>query len=267
MKNLSVVIISKNEEEMMSECLESVSWATERIVVDDFSIDRTVSIARMKRAKVIQRVFDDFGNQRQAGIDQATGDWILVLDADEQIDASLHREIETAITSGMYDAYHVFFKEFFLNRPLPLNRKGGCVRVFRKGYGRFSKQTIHEKLEISGRVGTLNQPILHFSFRSCTQTLIKFQRYSALEAQSLYTQGGRFRLVSLVLSPMVAFYKRFISLKGYAIGTHGFVLSLMWAYMYFLKHAILWSLDQTNGEIVSPNRKENSIDGRDNSTV
>jgi (heptosyl)LPS beta-1,4-glucosyltransferase len=187
---ISVVVITKDEEQNIERCLNSVSWAAETIVVDANSQDRTADLARNLGAQVIQRTWPGYAPQKNFGIGLATQPWILSLDADEEVSPPLAVEIERTIASSSpHAAYRVFRPTYFLGRPLRhygrAPRDPGQVRLFRQGMARFADRRVHESLEVSGSVGALEGPMVHYSYPApaLPNYWAKIHRYASFEAE------------------------------------------------------------------------------------
>ena len=183
--SLSVVVITKDEEKDIAGCLESVKWADEIVVVDDFSQDGTLEICRRWTDKVFQRKWEGYAKAKNFAIEKASGQWILSLDADERISPELKVEIREMFQqrSG-YDGYLLPMKFYFFGHWM---RYGGLypqrhLRLFRKGKGEFEERAVHEGVKVDGPVGYLRNPMVHYSYKDLNDYLQKFDRYSTLDA-------------------------------------------------------------------------------------
>lgn len=243
-RKLSVVIITKNEEENIGGCLESIKWADEIILVDDYSLDKTVEIARNYTQKIYLHPLETLGRQKQYALGKATRDWILSLDADERITVPLRKEILKKIQFDQFAAYHTYFRPVFLGKEFKRAnvRVQGTVRLFRRGKGKFANFPIHERIIIKGKIGVLENEILHQSHRTISQTLEKFNRFSTLEAELLFRAGGRTNLFYTVAAPLNIFLRHFLLEWYFLEGIYGFIYSLLYAYYYFIKHLKIWEL-------------------------
>ena len=247
MRALSVVIITRNEAARIRRCLESVVWADEVIVVDSGSTDRTEAVCREFTSKVYRREFDTFDRQKNFGLELATGQWILSLDADEVISRPLREELLATLTGDGdgHDGFILRRGNYLCGHPI-LHAWGrdALVRLVRRGRGRFHG-AVHEKLEGDGRVGELKQPLLHFNSDSLQEYIAKNQAYIALEAQRRHQRGERFSIARALLSPLRVFLFRYVRLRGFRDGTMGFILCVLLAFFTFLIHARLWELTQS----------------------
>ncbi|MDQ6949926.1 MAG: glycosyltransferase family 2 protein, partial [Actinomycetota bacterium] len=165
---VSVVIITKDEEGRIERCLETVRWAAEVIVVDAYSGDRTVELAKRMGARVFQREWAGYSVQKNFAIAQATQPWILSLDADEQVSPALANEIQARLPLAREVAFTVPVPLYFLGRKLGyyFRRSAGYVRLFRRDRGGFNDALVHETVQVSGPIGELKAPLLHDSYAS-----------------------------------------------------------------------------------------------------
>jgi glycosyltransferase involved in cell wall biosynthesis len=243
--DLSVVIITKNEEQNIARCLESVKWADEIIVIDDHSTDRTLEIAGRYGAQVHSLPWRGYGHAKREGVKRARGNWILSVDADEEVSSELADEIRHILSNGTpYAGFYLPRKTNFLGRwiynsgwyPDPV------LRLFQKKQGNFSEAAVHEKVLLDGNVGILKSDLRHYSDPNLEHYLEKFNRYTTLGAEAAYREGKKSRWFDIVIRPPVAFIKHYISKKGFRDGFEGFVISVMSAVAVFVKYAKLRQL-------------------------
>lgn len=248
---LSVVIITKNEEEVLRGCLESVAFANEIVVVDCGSTDKTKQIAKAYTPHFITSQWKGFASQKNVGISKANSEWVLILDADERVSKELCTEIEDVLRNGSsHSAFIIPFRNFFLGREM---KHGGWqgethIRFFRKKSARYSNQEIHENLQIKGTVGNFTGTILHFSHRSLAANLLKTRQYalvqSKIEAQRGYPPVTRWSLFRNIVEH---FWLRYIKLEGYKDGMEGFVEATYQAFsQVFIIQAMIWEHQRPN---------------------
>lgn len=245
---LSVVIITKNEEEKIGRCLESVKWADEIVVVDGYSTDRTVEICRQCGAKIIQHQFEgDFGKERNIGTDEASGDWILQLDGDDVVTDGLRQKIEDILSKEVeYVAYKFIRKNFFLGH---LMRYGGWYyyypHLYKKGFARYEGR-VHHLLKIDGKIGVLEEAIEHYPFQNLEQFINRQNRYTSIEAEEMLQKEGlidaKVVRYNLTVKPIKLFWKMFVKKKGFKEGRYGLVFSILYAWVHFIKWAKYWEL-------------------------
>ena len=223
---LSAIIITYNEAVNLPDCLASLAFCDEIVVIDGGSTDGTAVIAAQAGARVIQKPdFAGFGAQKQAALDQARGDWVLSIDADERVPEALAREIQSAIENPAHSGYRINRKTFFLGQYL---RHGGwypdrVLRLALRGLARFSDDTVHESLIVGGSVGDLGNDMLHLSYRSIDDVLAKQRRYALLSAQVRRDRGARGGLPAALSHSAATFFKHYVLQAGFIDGARGFV--------------------------------------------
>ncbi|MFA7347228.1 MAG: glycosyltransferase family 2 protein [Desulfurivibrionaceae bacterium] len=243
---LSVAIITKNEEDRLPECLASVSFAAEVVVVDSGSTDRTVEIARAFGAVVHVEPWQGFGCQKQLAIDRCRHDWVLVLDADERVSPEARVEIREVLATGSSVAYSFPRKNYFCGRWL---KHAGwwpdrVVRLFRKDCARMSERSVHESLEVQGSVGDLRQPLIHYVNTGLEQTLYKVNHYSSAGAEELFTQGKTASVVKALLRASWSFLHGYVLRGGFLDRGEGFVMAVSDFMNVFFKYAKLRELQK-----------------------
>ncbi len=239
---LSVVVIAKNEEARLRGCLESVAWADELIVVDAESIDKTVQIAREFTDRVYVRPWPGFAAQKNFGLEQATGDWILSLDADEEVPRELREEIEGILAGRGGAGYRMPRRNLFWGHWV---RHGGLypdwqLRLFRRGRGRFVERAVHESVEVDGEVGRLREALVHRSYEDIADFLARADRYSTLAAEEWARSGRPVRPADVLLRPAGRFLSMYVVHAGFLDGWRGFLLAALYAYYVFIRSAKVW---------------------------
>ena len=243
--SLTCVIITKNEEANIHDCLESIRWAAEFIVVDAESRDRTVELARMSGAKVWVRPWPGFGLQKNFGMAQASSDWILILDADERVTEELHGEVETCLSQwkpGAPVAYRIPRRNFFYGAWV---RGGGVypdyqVRLFRRGIAQYNDVAVHENLIVDGEIGTLVEHLDHYTERHIHDHFKKFGLYTTLAAQEKAKRVRTVRWIDLVFRPLVVWVKTYVLKQGFRDGVRGLIVCVFASMYTFVKYAKLW---------------------------
>jgi glycosyltransferase involved in cell wall biosynthesis len=242
---LSVVVVTLNEAERIRACLESVVWADELVVVDAESHDKTVLIARELTDRVIVRPWPGFAAQKNFATDQATGDWILSLDADETVSMPLRAEIEAVVAGGGVVATgftvprrNVFWGAWIRHGGLYPDRQ---LRLFRRGHGRFVERAVHESVTVDGTVGHLSGHLEHRSYRDVADFLARADRYSSLAADEWLAAGRPVRpLRDLVARPIGRFLRMYVARAGFLDGWRGFLLATLYAYYVFMRSTKAW---------------------------
>ena len=245
MNSLSVVIITRNEEQNIRRCLESVKFADEIIVIDSNSTDKTREIAEILGAKVFILPWEGFGPAKQEGVKLATGEWILSIDADEEVPADLAEEIEDRINlSNGIGGFYLKRKTMFLGKWILHSGwyPGYVLRLFQKNAGNFDNAIVHEKVEMKGLVGYLNGDLLHYSYPDLETYFSKFNRYTTLGAEEAFTAGKKAGSIDIIIKPPVSFVKHYIVRQGFRDGLEGFILSVLSAVAVLVKYAKLYTL-------------------------
>ncbi len=244
---LYAIILTYNERAHVVACIDSVRFADRVIVFDSFSTDETPTLARDAGAEVIQRLFDNYPNQRNAALEAVNGraDWALFVDADERVTPELRAEVLTVIREPAYAGWRIPRYNYLFGR---LTRGAGWfpdyqTRLLRVGASRYDPQRqVHEVVLLDGPLGTMTQPFIHYNYTDAAQFAVKQRRYTAYDADILYQQGIRPRPQNYVLQPLRQFWWRFVTLKGYADGLHGLRLSVLMAWYELRKYRLLRQL-------------------------
>ena len=237
---LSAVVITLNEEERLRACLESVAWADEIVIVDAESQDKTAQIAREFTERVVVRPWPGFALQKNFALDLARGDWILSLDADEEVSAELREEVARTIADPTAaDGYAMPRRNVFWGQWV---RHGGMypdwqVRLFRRGQARFLDRDVHESVRVEGRVGRLRGALLHRSYRDVADFLARADRYSTLAAEEWVRSGRPGRARDVVLQPLGRFLGMYLLRLGCLDGWRGLLLATLYAYYVGMRAA------------------------------
>lgn len=244
---LSVIIITKNEADNIQACLDSVSFADQRIIVDSGSTDGTVAIARAAGATVIETDWPGFGPQKNRALDAAAGEWVLSLDADERIGDALRGEILAAIAQPAHDAYMLPRLSSFCGHFI---RHAGwypdhIVRLFRRGSARFSDDLVHERIVFAeSGAGRLKNPIIHYSYRDDSAYLRKLEQYSSLGARQAFEAGKRGGLGKAILHGCSAFLRSYVAKRGFLDGRAGLMVAISTAESTYHKYFKLMLLTE-----------------------
>ncbi len=240
----SVIIAAKDEAAEIAECIASVEWAGEVIVVENDSSDDTAAVARGAGAVVFSHPFTTIGRQRNVAIARARHEWILVIDADERATPAL-REAISAVVRGTAsnDAYRVRRRNFFLGREI---RHGGWerdrpIRLFRSRM-RYDERPVHEHVVADGPVGELAAPMLHYPYASLGEFFAKLDRYSRWWAEQSYERGRRVGVWTVALKPPARFLSMYVWRGGFLDGAAGVIVAALAAMSVAAKYARLWEL-------------------------
>jgi len=239
MPKLSAVLITRDAAGCLPACLASLSFCDELLVVDGGSQDGTAAIAQNAGARVIETHWRGFGPQKQFAIEQASHDWVLCIDADEQITPQLAVAIQAVLPAPTFSAYKLPRCNRFMGRYL---RHGEgypdwSLRLFDRRHARWSEDAVHERVITTGEVGTLSGDLLHDSAESLERYLDKQNRYSSLAAEAAIEAGKRSSTSRLLISPLIRFIKFYLLRGGFLDGLPGLVHILIGCYASFAKHA------------------------------
>lgn len=243
---ISLVVVTLNEEANIERCLLSVPFASDIVVVDSFSTDRTVEIAQKLGANVIQEKWRGFGPQKAFAVSKAKNDWVISLDADEALSPELQQEILAKFQSLNPEVgYEIPRRSYHLGRWI---NYGGWypdkqLRLFNRQYSQWSEDALHEKVQVKSK-GRLSSDMLHWVFKDLSQQVVTNDRYSTLGAQNLAKSGKRFSLLKLIIKPWVKFVECYFIKRGFLDGLPGFIIAVGAAYSIFLRHAKLWEMEK-----------------------
>ena len=248
---VSVNIICKNEEQNIEDCLKSVLWADEIIVVDGESTDKTVEIARKFTDKVYINKWEGFASQRSFALGKSTKDWVLVLDADERCSPELKDEIMAYLNSNnkIYKGFKLPRRNFFLGKWI---KHGGWYpgyqfRFFRKDSTIVSDRLVHEGYVIDGEIGTMKNDILHYTVQSISEFMHKVNGYSTLQAKEKSKRRNvKFR--DILLRPIASFYIQFFVRGGFRDGIHGLMVANFDVITNMLTYMKIWELQNKEKE-------------------
>lgn len=239
-QTLVVIVLAKDEEENISECLQSVSWADRLcVLLDPSTADRTAELALQAGAEVQEHEFVSFADQRSAALEMFEAEWVLFVDADERGTPELGAEVRRAVEGGVAAGWWVPRRNYIWGRWI---RHAGWypdhqLRLLRRGFARYDPaREVHEVVILDGPEAFLQNPLIHHNYATIPEFLRKQAFYADYEAKMLVREGMRPRLHSLVLQPMREFRRRYITLQGYRDGAHGFLLSLLMAYYTFVAY-------------------------------
>lgn len=242
---VSAVLIARDEAARIARCLESLRWVDEVVVVvDDATRDDTERLAREAGARVFVRAFDSFSGMRAFADEQASGDWVLSVDCDEVVSAPLAAEVRGVLDSP-HTAFRVPHLDWMFGRWI---RHGGWTpqyhyRLYRRGRAQWARP-IHERVEFEGTIGTLREPLLHFSHLRVSDFVNKMARYTTTEAEANLAAGRSTNVLRMLAEPPLYFGYKFVWQQGWRDGMHGFVLAVLMATYRLLVHLKTWDLVQ-----------------------
>ncbi len=239
---ISCVVIARDEEQRIGDCLASVQWVDEIVVVDSGSSDNTVEIARGFTDKVHIVPWRGFGPQKQAAVDLATYDLILSIDCDERVTPELAAEIRDIAGEGLPVAGYSVPRRTFVGRS-EIRHCGWypdrTIRLFDRRRGHFSPESVHERVLVDGEVGTCRHHLLHYSFAGFGDMLTKMNRYTDLGAEKLFAAGRRAGFLDVTVRPAYTFFRTYLLQLGFLDGFAGYLVSVSNAVSVFAKYAKL----------------------------
>ena len=243
---VSAVLITRNAADQLDECLASLAFADEILVVDSGSDDGSLEIAARHGARVIDKDWMGFGRQKQYAVEQAKNDWVLCLDADERVSPELARSIALALVAPQTPVYRMARRNRFLGRWLSHGEgyPDWNLRLFDRKEARWSDDPVHEKVLYAVTPGTLDGDLLHESATDLADYLAKQNRYTSLAAEQLHANGRRAGLAVLALSPLVRFVKFYLFRLGFLDGVPGLIHISIGCMNSFLKYAKLIELSR-----------------------
>ena len=247
MPKISAIVISYNEEKNIRRCLESLSWVDEIVVVDSYSEDNTKKIAGEFTDKIFDVKWEGFGKKKEFARTKASFEWVLCVDADEVVTPELKDEIKKAIQDQFsYDGFYIPRQSNFLGKWI---KHSGwypdyVLRLFKKDKAKFDESLVHEKLEISGKIGYLKNHLLHYTDPDLNHYLSKLNQYTSLSAKELFKKGKKANVFDLLFRPLATFFKMFILRAGFLDGVYGLILAMFSSFHVLTKYAKLWHLQK-----------------------
>ena len=245
---ISAFIVCMNEEHQIERCLKSVSWCDEIVVVDSGSVDGTLAVCERYGARIFSRAWPGYVAQKRFALEACEMEWVLNLDADEEVSPALAAEIQTILSSGTsnYQGYSISRVVFFLGKWW---RKGCWYPEYRLRFCRRTRTTWggkdpHEKALVDGATTRLKGELYHYTYADISHQIRTLNSYSSQAAQSMLEDGKKFSLVSMGVNPLARFIKCFVLKRGYREGFSGLIVSLLEAYYVLLKYVKLWELQR-----------------------
>jgi glycosyltransferase involved in cell wall biosynthesis len=265
---LSAVVLTKNEERNIERCLRSLDFVDEIVVVDDYSSDRTLSLIENEKIKIKNdnsklKIFKrslngDFAAQRNFGLEKTSGEWVLFLDADEEVSDELKEEIKEVIRYATLErddlvGFYIKRRDFFWGKEVKFGevlkvRQKGILRLMKKGFGKWEGK-VHEELKIENRkleIGKLKNFINHYPHPTIKEFLQEINFYSSLRANELFSQGKKTNILEIIFYPLFKFILNYFIYLGFLDGPPGFVYAFMMSFHSFLVRGKLYIKNYTN---------------------
>lgn len=238
---VSVVIITLNNVRTIRQVLESIKgWADEIVVVDSGSTDETIKIANEFGCKTQYRKFDGFGTQKRFAVNQAQNDWIFIVDSDEVVSEELKKEIDIATQNAEYQGYMIPNTLVFLGEVMRFGReyKMPHLRLFNRKFGNYNDREVHEDVVLDGKIATLKNHVLHYSYADLAEVFQKMNNYSSRGANELFKKGKKASLLKVVTKFPITFFTEYFIRLNFLNGYRGFVWAFtqsVYATMKYLK--------------------------------
>jgi len=244
---ISAVVLTKNEEKNIRKYLKTLSWCDEIIIIDDNSDDQTKKLAQSFGARVfVHSLNNDFASQRNFGLQKATGDWILFIDADEKVSVALADEVSNVNYQKLnINGFYLKRRDYFLGRWLEHGETAHVklLRLAKKDAGVW-KRKVHETWKIKGKVGELRNSLLHFPHSSISQFLRQVNEYTSLDAYQFYRQGRSFYFWTIFIYPSVKFLQNYFLKAGFLDGFPGLVMAFMMSLHSLITRVKVWELEK-----------------------
>jgi glycosyltransferase involved in cell wall biosynthesis len=245
---VSAFVVCCNEERRIRHCLDSVAWCDEIVIVDSGSTDKTVEICKEYTDRIFQRPWPGFVEQKRFALEQCRSEWVLNLDADEEVSAELAAEIKTVLSSGSpdIDGYQLLRVVFFLGKWW---RRGGWypeyrLRLCRKSRTQWGGEDPHEKAIVSGKTARLSGELHHYTYADLEYQVRSLNNLSTAAAKTMHGHGERSSAFKIFARPIARFLKFYVLKKGFLEGFPGLVVASLESVYVFLKYAKLWELER-----------------------
>ena len=245
MQKLTAIIPTKNEAHNIVEAIQSVNFADEIIIVDSFSTDETLNLAKPRVTKVIQREYENSASQKNWAIPQAKYDWILILDADERITQSLREEIQQVLSNNPKESgFWIYRNNHFMGKKVRFSGWQGdkVIRLFKKNECQYEQKNVHAEISTKGEIGWLKNKIHHNTFMSIQEYLIKIRRYADWQSKDYHHATNTLTPYHFLIKPLARFIKHYFLQLGFLDGLIGITIASIQAYAVFLRYVKLWKL-------------------------
>lgn len=242
---ISALAITLNEAEVIENFVKSLWFADEIIIVDSFSTDATVALASQhEKVKVVKRKFDNFSEQKNFAISQATNDWVVFFDPDEEITKAMADEVLKTLATPKAIAYFVKRELYFMGKRIKYSgfQTDWVIRIFNKNHCSYDGNLVHETLDANGATAKLKTRLPHHTYKNFDDYTGKLHRYSALQARMLYDKGKKPNLFHFLFRPCYRFWHQYILRLGILDGKEGFILAYINAFSVFKRYVNLWLL-------------------------
>ncbi len=246
MHKVTAIIPCKNEAHNIDAVLASVQWCDEVLLVDSFSTDNTLEIAKKYAPRVITREYINSASQKNWAIPQATHEWILLVDADERVTPELQKEIQSILSDENipFDAFWIGRRNYFMGKEIHYSgwQRDKVIRLFKRDTCRYEEKHVHAEVITTGATGKLKNKLIHFTFRDIFHYLEKWDRYSTWSAQDADTKTGSVNAYHFIVKPCFRFWKHYIIDLGFLDGYTGFIVCALAAQGVFMRYVKLYGM-------------------------
>jgi len=247
MLKLSAIIPTYNEEVNIEAAIQAVSFADEVIIIDSFSSDKTLEIAKKHGARILQRSFDNFSDQKNYAIEQASHKWVLLLDADERIGDDLKIEIQEVLSNGpQASAYWVYRRNFLLGREIKYSgwQNDKVIRLIERDYCKYNGKLVHEEIVTDKKTAYLKTKLDHYTYKDFDSFINKKNKVAQLQAEMLAAKNKKVTPYLLFAKPGYRFVNHYLFRRGFLDGFPGFFISSFYAYTIFTRYIKLWLINK-----------------------
>jgi glycosyltransferase involved in cell wall biosynthesis len=241
MEKISAIVITKNEEKNIEQCLKSIDWVDEIIVVDAESEDKTIDLAKKFTSRVFIKKWEGFSPQKKYAVSLTSFEWILHIDADERVSSELKEEIGKK-EQDEADGFYIRRKNLLFGKEITTCGwdKDFQLRLFKKSKTELVEKKVHEGFKVNGKTGHLKNVLIHNTFTSFHIYLEKVNEYTSLRAEEIYKSKNKVTAFSIFSHAFSAFFRYYISLKGYRDGMHGLIISFIYSVSNMLTYVKIW---------------------------
>lgn len=242
--DISAVVLTKNEEKNIINCLQTLTWCDEILVIDNKSTDNTVEIAKKQKAKVFCATFErDFSRLRNFALENARGEWVFFVDADERVPLALQKEIIRKLKNSHVEGFFIKRIDTLWGKKLTHGDTGNVslLRLAKRDSGRWTGR-VHETWHIEGKTEKLSSPLLHFPHQTIQEFLVHINYYTDLRAQELFENHVRVHWYDMLIYPKAKFIKTYFFQLGFLDGTAGMIVAILMSFHSYLVRAKLWTL-------------------------
>jgi len=244
---LTIIVPTFNSRRTLRKCLESAKWADEVLIVDSFSTDDTLEIARQYTDRILQHEYVNSATQKNWIIPQAEHEWVMILDSDEVITEDLKHRIQGLLESpGDVDAFRILRRSYFFGRLIRYSgwQNDRMVRLFLRDKGRYEPLHVHADVVVPGPIGEVDEYLIHDPYEDLSDYLDTLDRFTTWAAKDLQDQGRRAHWYTLIGHSGFAFFRNYILRAGFLDGFHGFLLCGLSSFYVLVKYAKLWDLQR-----------------------